>query len=181
MCVSACVAHLLSCWVNYNVLRLDVSTVRRCQSSEQIYICVLWPGCRASLPLNCWLRAALCVHTCASAWVSACMRGSLCACCLRLVHLVPGSFCITAQCHMQILPLRKCWNALICCQKRSSRSLLKRYPQPLGTFMLSPEHPALKKSGFKVNFQNGYMTSTVSEPWFWSRNASCSPLINWVH
>lgn len=100
----------ICCLVNYNVQRLNLSTIRCFQGSEQICICRLWPQCRASFPLNCWLRAALCVHTCACALVSACVCVVLCvfvACTLsaprlnaqckqgrgsRRVHLLPGSF-----------------------------------------------------------------------------------------
>lgn len=32
----------------------------------------------ARVQLNCWLTAALCVHSCACAWVSACVCSSLC-------------------------------------------------------------------------------------------------------
>lgn len=69
--------QVICCLVSYIVEHLNVGTIKCFQGSELICICTLWPLCRASFPLNCWLRAALCVHTCACAWVSACVCGSL--------------------------------------------------------------------------------------------------------
>ena len=89
LCVSARLSHLFSGHSQCAACEYRCNQVLS-GFWVQICICRLGPQCRASFPLNCWLRAALCVHTSACAWVSArvcvCVCGSLCLCVFRL-HL----------------------------------------------------------------------------------------------
>lgn len=150
------------------ILSSGLSAIGCFQGSQQI----CRPRCRASLAGNCWLRAALCVHTCACARVSACV----CVCCVRFGVQCPNRaedvsvWCVGTLMQFSIYASMACMRCKTqlyllpkeCSQQHLKSALIFHHSTPLS---YSPSSVGnFKESALKVHFQSENLTSASLWP-----------------